>query len=100
MTPVCGVVVTVALLAVSMTAVFGADDVCLLECRTKRGVQDSRGGAIGKCRKDGWRGGGLNEGRAERKRERIRNLHRVITVTVADRSLNWMLHMACNEIQH
>lgn len=37
MTPVGGIVVTVALFAVAMTTVFGADDVCLLECRTGRG---------------------------------------------------------------
>lgn len=36
MTPVGGIVVTVALFAVAVTAVFGADDVCFLECRTGR----------------------------------------------------------------
>lgn len=32
----------------------------------------------------------------------IRNQHHINTLlnTVADKSLNWMLHMACNEIQH
>ena len=33
MTPVGGIVVTVTLFAVAMTTVFGADDVCFLECR-------------------------------------------------------------------
>lgn len=38
----------------------------------------------------------------DRQREGIRNQHHINTVlnTVADKSLNWMLHMACNEIQH
>lgn len=37
MTPVCGIVVAVALLAVAMTTVFGADEVCFLKSRTKKG---------------------------------------------------------------
>lgn len=39
MTPVGGIVVAVALFAVAMTTVFGADDVCFLECRAGRGVE-------------------------------------------------------------
>lgn len=39
MTPVGGIVVTVALFAVAVATVFGADNVCLLECRTGRGVE-------------------------------------------------------------
>lgn len=35
MTPVGGVVVTVSLFAVAVAAVFGADDVGLLECRAR-----------------------------------------------------------------
>lgn len=35
--PVGGVMVTISLLAVAMTTVFGADYVCFLECRTGRG---------------------------------------------------------------
>ncbi len=35
-----------------------------------------------------------------RKRGRIGNQHHINTVTVAFEGLNWMLHMACNEIQH
>lgn len=38
MTPVCGIMITVALLAVPMTTVFGADEVCFLKSRTKSGV--------------------------------------------------------------
>lgn len=34
MTPVGGVVVAVALFAVTVATVFGAHDVCFLECRT------------------------------------------------------------------
>lgn len=39
MASVGGVVVAVSLLAVSMAAVFGANQVCLLECRA--GIKDS-----------------------------------------------------------
>lgn len=50
MTPVGGVVVTVSLFAVAVAAVFGADDVGLLECRAggaegRRGEERERGGA-------------------------------------------------------
>lgn len=54
MTPVGGVVVTVALLAVTMAAVFGADDVRFLKGRAGRGVgvtsRDGEGCCIGKMK--------------------------------------------------
>lgn len=44
MTPVGGIVVAVALFAVTMTAVFGAHNVCFLECRT--GKRQRRGQTV------------------------------------------------------
>lgn len=82
MTPVGGIVVTVPLFAVAMTTVFGADNVCFLECRTERGRaqtvvsekeekeawwydNNERARDRGRDTVSGWgrgRGGGLNEG--------------------------------------
>lgn len=42
MTPVCGIVVTVTLFAVTVTTVFGANNICFLKCRTKRGSGEGR----------------------------------------------------------
>lgn len=108
MTPVCGIVVTVTLFAVTVTTVFGANNICFLKCRTKRGS--------GKGRELRYENSNRAErevetGKQETKREarikserrrsgRVRNQHHVNIVTVAIKSLNWMLHMACNEIQH
>lgn len=61
MTPVGGVVVTVSLFAVAVAAVFGADDVGLLECRA--------GGAEGR-RGEGRRGDFKKKGESESKNQK------------------------------
>lgn len=113
MTPVGGVMVTVALFTVAMTTVFGADDVCLLECRTERRRGESRveGGQDTRVRGWEWRlgkegGAGLNkeQGGVERGREREgknqKSTPHLIQSRWPSEGLNWMLHVACNEIQH
>lgn len=85
MTPVGGVVVTVSLFAVAVAAVFGADDVGLLERRA--------GGA---------RGG--RRGRIQREEETEESKNQESTPCLIQsrpsEGPNWMLHVACNEIQH
>lgn len=46
MTPVGGIMVTVALFAVTVTTVFGANDVCLLECRAEKKVLNEWGSQV------------------------------------------------------
>lgn len=89
MTPVGGVVVTVSLFAVAVAAVFGADDVSLLEGRA--------GGAL--VRKGGGRRGRIQK---EEEMEESKNQESTPRLIQSRPSTgpNWMLHVACNEIQH
>lgn len=69
------------------------------EVQRGKGEHRQRKNEYGCEAKDTECGGGLNE-RAKRQRGRIRSQDHVNAVTVAIKSLNWMLHMASNEIQH
>lgn len=89
MTPVGGVVVTVSLFAVAMAAVFGADDVGLLERRAGGAAGRKRGGRRGRIQKE--------EDTEESKNQE--STPRLIQSRPSE-GPNWMLHVACNEIQH